>query len=123
MKERYYSGKMTVNWLNIDYVEVKKDGDEYIVYFLYRPKIKTEKLEILKRFKDANSMRTFFYNINFFELDAYFINVNNYSVIQENDFCDKSKKQNITLYMKNAQPLELKIQRNAWNTFKNSKLI
>ena len=123
MKERYYSGKMTVNWSNIDYVEVQKEEDEFIIYFLYRPKIKTEKLKILKKFKDANSMRAFFYKNNFFELDHYFINVDNYSVIQENDFCEKSKKQNVTLYMKNSQPLELKVQKAAWTAFKNSRLI
>ena len=123
MKERYYSGKMTVNWSNIDYVEVQKEEDEFVIYFLYRPKIKTEKLKILKKFKDANSMRAFFHKNNFFELDHYFINVDNYSVIQENDFCEKSKKQNVTLYMKNSQPLELKVQKAAWTAFKNSRLI
>ena len=60
MKERLQSGKMTINWNNMDYVEVEKDVDCYIVHYMFRPKIKTEKLKILKEFKTVTLMRDFF---------------------------------------------------------------
>lgn len=123
MKERYQSGKMTVNWKNIDYIETEKIGEGFNIYFLYRPKIKTEKLKILKKFNNASEMRSFFYNKSFFQLDKYFINVNNFSIIEEIEYHPNSQKQDIVLYMKNSQPLELTIPIMKWNDFKNSKLL
>jgi len=123
MKERYHSGKMTVNWENIDYVEVQRDVDRFVVYFLYRPKIKTEKLKILKEFNSLADLREFMTSNNFFELDNYFINVHNYSIVEEVSFNDKNKKFSVILYMKNSAPLMLDIPRNTWSNFKNSRLL
>ena len=123
MKERLQSGKMTINWSNVDYVEVVKDVDCYTVNFLFRPKIKTESLKVLKEFKTVMLMRDFFKKERFFEAGNYFINSNNFSVITEDSYNEKTKKNIITFYMRNAAPLELEITRDQWATIKNTQLM
>lgn len=123
MKERYNSGEMTVNYKNIDYLIVEKVQDRYIVYYEYRPKIKVEQVVIKNEFINLQKLREFMSKYNFHELGNYFINVDNYSMVEEISYNTKSKRYIIKFYMRSNVQFELSVTRDAWTSFKNNKLL
>jgi len=122
-KERLDGGKQIVNYMNIDYLEAVKVDDGIELYYLFRPKIKTEKLKIKKVFNTFTDLSSYMTSLKFFKLGKYYINTFNFSIVDEGELHENNKKQNIILYMKSAQPLELTISKIEWNSFKNSRLI
>ena len=122
MRERYQSGKMIVNFKNVDCVEVVKKDDVYELYYLYKPKIKTEKVKLLKTFTDVALMRKYFGNMNFYSLGNYFINVDNFEIIEELEHDDDKKTQTVKIYMKNTQPITVTLDRTTWQSFKNTRM-
>lgn len=123
MRERYSSGKMTVDYNNIDYLIIKEVKDRFEIFYEFRPKIKTELVKLQRDFKSMLELRQFMQKHNFEQLGNYFINMKNYSVIEELSFNDKSKRYDIKFYMKSNIQFTINVARDTWTAFKNSKLL
>ncbi len=119
--KRLDGGKQILNFDNIDFIKVKLIDEKYKLYYLYRPKIKTEELEIRRQFKDFAELNAFMLSVNLTKLDEYFINVKNISLVDEIEIIKNKIK--VIIYLKYNQPLELNMRLEEWNNFKNNSLI
>jgi len=122
-KERYNSGQMTVNYKNVNCIETVKTDDGFELFYLYKSKIKTEKLKLPKIFKDVLSLRSYFDGLGFYSIGNYFINSSNFDVIEEVEFNEDLNTQSVRIYMHNTQPIDITMDRKSWLMFKNAKLV
>jgi len=119
--KRLDSGKQIINFSNVDFVKVKKIDDELKLFYEYRPKIKTEELEIRRNFQTLAEMDSFMKEVHFSRLDEYYINIHNISVADETPLDHNKIK--VKLYMKYNQPIEIVSKRDIWYNFKNNQLV
>jgi len=121
-KEKYNGGQVIVNYKNVDCIETVKVEDDYEIYYLYKSKIKVEKLKLPKIFKDVLTLRKYFNDLGFYNIGNYFINSNNFEVLEELEYDKDLDTQTVKIYMKNTQPIEVTVNRNVWLSFRNTKL-
>ena len=122
MKERLNNGSSVIDFTNINYLEFKKNDDIYELYFLYRPKLKMDKVKIQKTFVSLNEMKKFLGDRNFYQFDKYFINVKMVQLIEEK-IIKNSPQIEVIIYSSNFVPLLITTTKNNWLSFKNSRLV
>lgn len=120
--ERLDSGKMIVNFDNINVMKFKHHIDRFEIYLQYRPKIKVESIKILKEFVSQRDMEQFFIKKDIFILGEYLINVGKISITTETPV-DEMKMVEITFYFQDSAPLVIRAKRDLWAAFKSYRLV
>jgi len=118
-KERLQNGKVYINYVNIDYLEVRAVEGQIKLFYPYRPKLKIEMVELPKSFNTIIDCNKHMIGLEYIKVGQYYINKNRYCIVSEGDLSKRGRK--VTFQMQ-ASTLEVEINENEWLAIKNSKL-
>jgi len=121
--ERLNAGKMIINYDNVNYFTYEEDVDRIVTFFHYKPKIKTEKLKIIREFRTLKDAQDTLNKKGFYLIDNTFINIKNVAISYEGAMNIETKKIQVQIFFNNGELLEFHILRDRWNAFKNQRLI